>query len=187
LELETDAVDKSVSYQPLKQVGFTGQSIRLFIVALLGVVIVSCLPTSTVQSTLTQNSPHTSDSTPIKTPVTTHTKNLKSTHLPFINLVSPNGGEEWKETQTYIIKWCSYGVEKVNIAMSVGGKDKGFIAYELDAESGEYTWTIPQGFISSFGISYTERMRVRVYDANDPYLYDENDAPFMIEAQNGSP
>jgi hypothetical protein len=97
-------------------------------------------------------------------------------------VLSPNGGEEWTEGQTYSVTWSAEGVETVNIEVATGGKPLGHIAFDVPAEAGEYVWTIPEAFVSGFGPARSDVMRVRIYDAGDPNLFDENDAPFSVGA-----
>ncbi|MBU4590641.1 MAG: GPI anchored serine-threonine rich family protein, partial [Candidatus Omnitrophica bacterium] len=68
-----------------------------------------------------------------------------------ITLISPDGGEEWVEGQTYKIEWQSSGLEKVTIDLlaynSEGQVRKGFqhfIAKSIDAAKGYYDWTVPE-------------------------------------------
>jgi len=98
-----------------------------------------------------------------------------------INILSPNGGEAWIEGNTYDITWDSSGIEKVDIAVACGGKAWD-IAFGVDAESGVYSWKIPDGLISGFGIPKSDDMKVRVYDEKDLSIYDENDNCFTVTA-----
>lgn len=123
-------------------------------------------------------------STPIPAPTETEVvpPTASPTPVSHITVISPNGGETWMEGETYRIRWHSTGIEQVNIAVATGGKDLGHVALDVDAEAGEYAWTIPQGFVSGFGPSESDTMRIRVYDARDPDLYDENDEFFTVAA-----
>jgi len=99
---------------------------------------------------------------------------------PFIEVLSPNGGEQWKEGEAYSIVWASSGVARVDLTAASGGRDLGLIASALEATSGQYTWVIPSGLISDFGSVKADTMRLRVADHASPALYDENDSPFSV-------
>lgn len=98
-----------------------------------------------------------------------------------INILSPNGGEVWIEGNTYNITWDSSGIEKVNLAVACGGKAWD-IAFGVGAKSGVYSWKIPDGLISGFGITKSDAMKVRVYDEKNSSIYGENDNYFTIIA-----
>lgn len=98
-----------------------------------------------------------------------------------INILSPNGGEVWIEGNTYNITWDSSGIEKVDLAVACGGKAWN-IAFGVDAKSGVYSWKIPDGLISGFGIPKSDDMKVRIYDEKNSSIYDENDNYFTIIA-----
>lgn len=169
---------------------------RRHFLSMCGVVLISLILTSCQQPIQTTPTPlSTSTQTPTATagipkstvsPAPTLTE-VSSTPKPIqnIELINPNGNEEWVEGETYYIQWRSTGVEKINIAVATGGKDLGHIAFDLDAKTGEYEWTIPQGFISDFGPSVSDTMRIRIYAPDHAEVYDENDAHFTISAPSG--
>ncbi|MFO7918892.1 MAG: hypothetical protein R6V13_12530 [Anaerolineae bacterium] len=97
-----------------------------------------------------------------------------------IRVVSPIGGARWLEGETYNIVWKALNVQRVDIGVALGGKDRGFIATDVPASEGRYAWTIPTGFVSDFGIAESNAVRVRVSDSANSSVYDENDAPFTI-------
>lgn len=97
-----------------------------------------------------------------------------------IEVVSPDGAEEWREGSARDITWRSSGVGKVDIEVASGGKPLGRVALAVDATAGRYHWEIPVGLVSNFGVASSDAMEVRVYSSDDPGLYDENDDPFTI-------
>ncbi len=108
---------------------------------------------------------------------------ISSNNAGYVRLLSPNGGEEWMEGKTYYITWESSKVDEIALAVAVGGKDKGFLGQSaLDASTGKYSWTIPQDFISGFGVDRSDSVKIRIYDARGALLYDENDNYFSIVA-----
>jgi hypothetical protein len=100
--------------------------------------------------------------------------------LASIEILSPNGGEEWLEGSTHNIVWASSGVEKVDVAVASGGKPLEQIALGADATSGQLPWDIPIGLISNFGVAESDAMRVRISSSDDPSQYDENDDAFTV-------
>ncbi|XOB41740.1 MAG: DUF5667 domain-containing protein [Candidatus Nealsonbacteria bacterium] len=98
---------------------------------------------------------------------------------PYIKVISPNGGEEWKVGSTYNITWASEDVEKVNIFL-LGCKTKecpvesGISSYKiyphsLDAEAGKHSWTIYSkdiGFGFGFGISEYVCFKIKIEEAS---------------------
>ncbi|MBW2039376.1 MAG: hypothetical protein JRI46_07255 [Deltaproteobacteria bacterium] len=102
---------------------------------------------------------------------------------PFIKLITPNGGEIWIEGKTYEIKWKSRGVDKVYISVAMGGKDKGHLGEggKIDAKRGRFSWTIPVGFVTGFGILKAENMRIVIHDAQNRDIFDVSDNYFTIK------
>jgi hypothetical protein len=93
-------------------------------------------------------------------------------------ILSPQAQEVWREGEIREIRWASFGIEKVRIALAIGGHDKGHLGEErnefiIDAKPGKYTWKIPPGFVTGFGIDKTEDMRIRFYDTLDHQVLGE--------------
>jgi hypothetical protein len=91
---------------------------------------------------------------------------------PYIEILSPRAKEVWTEGDIREICWNSFGVEKVRIALAIGGHDKGHLGDErngfvIDAKPGKYTWKIPPGFVTGFGIDKTEDMQICFYNVPD--------------------
>ena len=97
-----------------------------------------------------------------------------------IEVLSPNGAEEWHEGSTHDIVWRSSGVEEVDVEVASGGKPLGLVARAVDASADRYRWEIPVGLVSDFGVASSDAMRVRVYSSDHPGLYDENDDTFTV-------
>jgi hypothetical protein len=89
---------------------------------------------------------------------------------PFLELLSPRGGEVWTEGETVRIRWESEGVAAVGIAIAVGGKDRGHLGggKPVDVETGSFSWTIPGGFVTDFGVRRSDRVRIMLYDVENP-------------------
>ena len=99
-----------------------------------------------------------------------------------IEVIAPNGGEVWAEGETHEIRWKAEGVDEVQIAVAVGGKDKGHLGTgsPIHAQQGKFAWTIPQGFVTGFGVSKASNVRVMIYDARHREIYDISDGSFTI-------
>jgi hypothetical protein len=86
-------------------------------------------------------------------------------------VVTPAAGDVWKEGETYTIRWRAPGVDRVNLGVAVGGKDKGHVAFNLPASRDSLRWRVPEGFVSGFGIDRSAEVRIRIEDARDPARY----------------
>jgi hypothetical protein len=100
---------------------------------------------------------------------------------PSIAIVSPAGGNAWTEGLTYSIRWRVEGIDRVNVGVALGGKDKGHLALDLPASRDSLAWRIPPGFVSGFGIRRSDQMRLRIEDAADPTRFADS-PPFTIVA-----
>jgi hypothetical protein len=90
---------------------------------------------------------------------------------PYINLISPNGGEVWGVGKNNTVTWVAEGVDKVNVEYSVdGGITWNSIASGVAASSGSYAFTLD--FQSALCL-------VRVSDQSGT-VSDKSDAVFTI-------
>lgn len=88
--------------------------------------------------------------------------------------MNPSGGEYWRVGSKKTIDWDPFGdVTTVRIDYSTdGGETWTEIADGLNAASGAYEWTLPN--------TPTFRAVVRVSDADDPSVFDQNEDVFAI-------
>lgn len=92
---------------------------------------------------------------------------------PNIKVVQPNGGENWQGGTTQNITWTSGNVENVKIEYSTNnGTSWSVIAASTPANTGNYSWTIPN--ISS------DQCLVRISDESDAGIFDVSDDVFSI-------
>jgi hypothetical protein len=124
----------------------------------------------------------TSTSTPTPTP----TPDPIPTPDPYIKVISPNGGEEWKEGRTHTIEWKSDGVDKVNISYTLPA-DFGvnYIVENISAALGSYIWdvNIPDTII--FGAELPGEYEIQISSADDGvFVNDESDNYFSIVAKD---
>jgi len=61
-----------------------------------------------------------------------------------VQVLAPNGGEEWEIGQTHQITWKARGIEKVGIVLFKGG-EASWIAKNVPAKPGKYDWKIYPG------------------------------------------
>ncbi|MFC1561009.1 SUMF1/EgtB/PvdO family nonheme iron enzyme [Candidatus Latescibacterota bacterium] len=114
-----------------------------------------------------------------------HDPNLKHNTLGFrivrratliknVELISPNGGENWEAGTEQDITWTSLGISIVKIEFSVdNGLSWYTIADNVDASTGLYSWIVPK-------INSTECL-VKISDINGTGLEDTSDNLFTFE------
>ena len=97
------------------------------------------------------------------------TKNTNS-----IQIISPNGGENWKQGTTNTIVWAaSRGISSVKIQLYCGNQvSKTIIANAPN--NGRYTWAIPP--MQAASSSY----KIKITDASDNSVYDDSNLCFTI-------
>jgi len=95
-----------------------------------------------------------------------------------IKVLSPDGGEEWRQNSTREIKWESSGVDRVNIKLKkYNAALPGYIAENIPSFTGSYSWTIP------FDVSLGDNMyKIAIYDYSWSSTKDESDDFFSIVA-----
>jgi len=97
---------------------------------------------------------------------------------PYIEVLSPNGGEEWIVGKSYEIKWETKGLEKENVKLSLALPDHGWIVIKdnVAATTGKYSWEIPLDISPGrykISISWPADVRmsqVKIYDESDEYF-----------------
>ncbi len=90
-----------------------------------------------------------------------------------IRVVSPNGGEIFQVGQPDTIRWISADIYLVNIEYSAnGGQHWSMVGQNIVADTGYFSWTMPDSASSE---SY-----IRVTSVLEPELIDMSDAQFYI-------
>jgi hypothetical protein len=95
-----------------------------------------------------------------------------ATHPGFI---SPHRGEIWIEGESHFIIWRVPGWESVNVGIVMGGKDRGHLTFGRDARKDTLLWAIPAGWVTGFGISRADNVRLRLENASDPSSFVDSD------------
>ena len=91
-------------------------------------------------------------------------------------ILAPSAGTTWVEGQSYVIRWQGASWPRINIGVAMGGKDKGHLVENYSAALDSLGWTIPPGFVSGFGLSRSDNMRLRFENADDPGQFVDSDS-----------
>ncbi|MFA8343068.1 MAG: hypothetical protein ACEPO8_08885 [Rhodothermaceae bacterium] len=98
---------------------------------------------------------------------------ISNKEVESIEVVFPNGTEEFETGTKQTIQWKAQGIEKVKIEYSTnGGNTWSEIVNDL-VHSGSYEWTIPD--------EASTQCKVRISDADDHTPIDESDKEFTIK------
>lgn len=100
--------------------------------------------------------------------------------LPAIEVVTPGGGETWKQQETHPIQWTSEGSSSpVRISLYQDGALAGFLGPNI-SNTGNYSWKIDK-FQNGITIG-PGQYKVRVTSAGNPAIYGESANAFTIAA-----
>ncbi|MFC1509640.1 T9SS type A sorting domain-containing protein, partial [Candidatus Omnitrophota bacterium] len=92
---------------------------------------------------------------------------------PFVQLISPDGGERWAGGKIHAVSWISIGVENIALEFSIdNGVNWNYITYTTDAASGSTEWLLPE--------TESAECKVRISDSANPDRTDESDGVFTI-------
>jgi len=92
---------------------------------------------------------------------------------------SPAAGDTLVEGRTYTIRWVSPPGRRINLGAVMGGKDKGFLLTNAPAGLDSLAWTVPVGFVTGFGPSSSDQVRLRLENADSTDQWVET-GPFVI-------
>jgi hypothetical protein len=93
--------------------------------------------------------------------------------------LSPTAGDTLVEGRTYTIRWVSLPGKRINVGAVMGGKDKGFLLTNAPAGLDSLVWTVPVGFVTDFGPSSSNQVRLRLENADSSDQWVET-GPFVI-------
>lgn len=79
---------------------------------------------------------------------------------------SPAAGDTLVEGRTYTIRWVSVPGRRINLGAVMGGHDKGFLLTNAPAGLDSLVWTVPIGFVTGFGPSSSDQVRLRLENAD---------------------
>ncbi|MFH0736446.1 MAG: T9SS type A sorting domain-containing protein [bacterium] len=92
---------------------------------------------------------------------------------PSITVLSPNGGESWRIGKQKNITWVSNNISNVKIEYTINnGVDWSTIIASVAANSGSYTWTVPDGASTN--------CKVRISDVLEPGVNDLSNNTFTV-------
>jgi beta-glucanase (GH16 family) len=96
---------------------------------------------------------------------------------PSINMIYPEGGENFNAGNIVEIKWRSEKIDQVLIGFSTnGGKTWSLVQTDIDASFGVYRWLIPP--------LTSADCQLKVVDKTDLYILDTVKSPFTIGVAN---
>jgi hypothetical protein len=98
---------------------------------------------------------------------------------PVFAFRSPVAGDSLVEGHTYTIRWVSVPARRVNLGAAMGGHDKGYLLSNAPAGVDSLVWTVPVGFVTGFGPSSSDQMRLRLENADSTDQWVET-GPFVI-------
>jgi len=95
--------------------------------------------------------------------------------LVYLNLLSPNGGENLQNGKIHPITWSASNlIDFINISYSINSGQSWIpIASNIIASSGSYNWSIPSNLTST-------NIRIRINDAGNSDIYDISTSAFTI-------
>lgn len=96
-------------------------------------------------------------------------------------ILSPTPGAVLTEGSSYTIRWRAPRGMRVSVGAAMGGKDKGHLAIDLPAGTDSLNWTVPKGFVSSFGPDHSDAVYLRIENATNPAQYADSN-PFTVRA-----
>ena len=90
-----------------------------------------------------------------------------------VNLLTPDGGENWQGGTQQSITWSSAGVSNVKLEYTTdAGTNWKVIVASTPASTGSYSWTVP--------VAPSPRCRVRISDVSNTSLRDSSSAVFTL-------
>jgi hypothetical protein len=97
------------------------------------------------------------------------------TDAPFVQVITPNGGENWNQAGEYEIRWLDNIAEQVKIELFRASTLELTIADSTDSD-GSFMWTIPD----TVPIGSNFKVKISSYPVNT--VIDNSDASFTISA-----
>jgi hypothetical protein len=91
----------------------------------------------------------------------------------------PSTGDTLVEGRTYTIRWVSAPGRPINLGAVMGGHDKGQLLANASSGIDSLVWTVPIGFVTGFGVSSSDQMRLRLEYADSLDQWVET-GPFII-------
>jgi len=92
-----------------------------------------------------------------------------------LKLLYPQGGEHVIAGTDVVIRWEAYGIEHVRFEFSINsGRHWYTLGEVIDAEEGQYVWSVPD--------LPTKNCMIRIIGRERPSMTDQNNVPFSISS-----
>lgn len=91
----------------------------------------------------------------------------------------PRAGDTLVEGRSYVIRWSAPVGMRVSLGLVMGGKDRGMLAVAAPAKPDSLVWKVPVGFVTGFGITSSDQVRLRLEDADSAARYVDA-GPFTV-------
>ncbi|HPN36793.1 MAG TPA: hypothetical protein PL041_00230 [Melioribacteraceae bacterium] len=92
---------------------------------------------------------------------------------PLLNLIAPNGNENWRTNTEQVIKWTSENIQNIKLEYNT---DDGLawlpIKASIPASEGSYKWVVP--------VTPSNNCRVKISNVIDETMFDISDNTFII-------
>lgn len=98
---------------------------------------------------------------------------------PRFALLSPAAGDTLVEGRTYTIRWVAVPPRRIDIGAVMGGHDKGLLLSHAPSDPDSLVWTVPLGFVTGFGPTSSDQIRLRLENADSTEQWVET-GPFVI-------
>jgi len=93
----------------------------------------------------------------------------------------PHAGDTLVEGRSYVIRWSAPAGMRVSLGLVMGGKDRGMLVVAAPAKPDSLVWQVPVGFVTGFGITSSDQVRLRLEDADSAARYVDA-GPFTVTA-----
>ncbi|MDQ1353759.1 MAG: hypothetical protein QG657_4066, partial [Acidobacteriota bacterium] len=104
---------------------------------------------------------------------------------PSLEIISPNGGENWLLGSTQIIKWKAVALStSIEISLWKNGKWVGIIANNLAGSQGSYNWTV--GNYSKGTVAAGSGFTIKIEEKGGG-VFDTSDTSFSIASETWQP
>ena len=94
-------------------------------------------------------------------------------------LLSPGVGDTLVEGRSYVIRWSAPVGLRISLGVATGGKDRGMLLVNAPSQPDSLVWTVPVGFVTGFGVTSFDQVRLRLEQADSAERYVEA-GPFTV-------
>lgn len=94
-------------------------------------------------------------------------------------LLSPRAGDTLVEGRSYVIRWSAPVGMRISLGLATGGKDRGMLLVNAPSQPDSLVWKVPAGFVTGFGVTSFDQVRLRLEQADSAGRYVEA-GPFTV-------